>query len=140
MKRFVVFCAFVSLPALAVAQEREPAAADATLASLVSELSGNNPELASARREVDMRVSRIAPAGTPPDPTLSFGDMSGLARPPFFPSKSTPNAFRQAGASQEMPYPGKLGLRSRIAATDADAARWSLEGTRLQLIAELKTM
>lgn len=140
MKRFAVSCLLVAVPAVVVAQEREPTPADATLASLVSELSANNPELASARREVDMRVSRIVPAGTPPDPTFSFGYMSGLARPPFFPSSSTPNAFRQGGISQEIPYPGKLSLRSRIAATDADSARWSVEDTRLQLIAELKTM
>ena len=141
MKRFLSVVVFaMSLAAPVFAQQRDPSETEATLASLVAELGTSNPELAAARREVDMRVAGIAPAGAPPDPTLSVGYMSGLARPPFFPSSSTPNAFRQAGVSQEIPYPGKLGLRSRIAATDADAARWSLEGTRLQLIAELKTM
>ena len=141
MKRFLSVVVFaMSLAAPVFAQQRDPSETEATLASLVAELGTSNPELAAARREVDMRVAGIAPAGAPPDPTLSVGYMSGLARPPFFPSSSTPNAFRQAGISQEIPYPGKLGLRSRIAATDADAARWSLEGTRLQLIAELKTM
>ncbi|HZS59309.1 MAG TPA: TolC family protein [Gemmatimonadaceae bacterium] len=111
---------------------------DATLASLVAELGRNNPALAAARRDIDMRVARIAPAGAPPDPTLSFGYMGGLARPPFFPASSTPNAFRQVGASQEIPFPGKLSLRSRIATVDADASRWTLEDTRLQLTADLK--
>ena len=141
MKRFLsVFVCAAWFAGPVFAQQQESGATDATLASLVAALGASNPDLAAARREVDMRVSRIAPAGTPPDPTFSFGYMSGLARPPFFPSSSTPNAFRQGGLSQEIPYPGKLGLRSRIAATDADAARWSLEDTRLQLIAELKTM
>jgi outer membrane protein TolC len=117
---------------------RASADADATLASLVAELGRNNPELAAARRDIDMRVARIAPAGAPPDPTLSFGYMGGLRRPPFFPASSTPNAFRQVGASQEIPFPGKLSLRSRIAAVDADASRWTLEDTRLQLTADLK--
>lgn len=121
-----------------MAQQRGAAPTDATLASLVGELNANNPELAAARLEYDMRVARIAPAGTPPDPTLSIGYMSGFARPPFFPSSSTPNAFRRLGASQELPYPGKLALRSRIAAADAAAARWSSEDTRLLLIRELK--
>lgn len=141
MKRFLLVCVLAaSLPWPVLAQQREPAGTNGTLASLVAELSTNNPELAAARREVDMRVARIAPAGTPPDPTLSIGYMSGFARPPFFPSSSTPNAFRQVGASQEIPFPGKLSLRSRIAAADADASRWSVEDTRLQLTAELKTM
>ena len=141
MKRLLLVCVLAScFPAMALAQPRESAGKDATLASLVAELGTNNPMLAAARREVDMRVARIAPAGTPPDPTLSIGYMSGFARPPFFPSSSTPNAFRQVGASQEIAFPGKLSLRSRIAAADADASRWSVEDTRLQLTAELKTM
>lgn len=141
MKRFVILSALVvSATGVAGAQVREPAGADSTLASLVAELGTNSPEIAAARREVDMRSARIAPAGTPPDPTLSIGYMSGFARPPFFPSSATPNAFRQVGVSQEIPYPGKLSLRSRIAAIDADAARWSVEDTRLQLAAELKAM
>ena len=139
MKRFVILSALVvTATGVAGAQVREPAGANSTLASLVAELGTNSPEIAAARREVDMRSARIAPAGTPPDPTLSIGYMSGFARPPFFPSSATPNAFRQVGVSQEIPYPGKLSLRSRIAAIEADAARWSVEDTRLQLAAELK--
>jgi outer membrane protein, heavy metal efflux system len=139
MKRLLLVCVLAaSFPALASAQQRESAGADRTLASLVAELSRNNPELGAARRDIDMRVARIAPAGAPPDPTISVGFMGGFDRPPFFPSSNTPNAFRQVGASQEIPFPGKLSLRSRIAAADADASRWTLEGTRLQLTAELK--
>ena len=108
------------------------------LTSLVEELDRNNPELKAARREVDMRVARVAPAGAPPDPSLSFGYMSGLLRAPFFPSASAPGSFRQFGLSQEIPYPGKLGLQRRVAATEADAERWNAEDTGKQLIAELK--
>ena len=110
-----------------------------TLEALVGEMEQNNPALKAARREVDMRSARIAPAGAPPDPTLSVGYMGGLLRPPFFPSASTPDGFRQLGASQEIPYPGKLALRSRVAATEADAARWNTEDVRLRLISDLKT-
>ena len=124
---------------LVLANNQAGEAKSSTLEALVSELERNNPELKAARREVDMRSARIAPAGAPPDPSLSFGYMSGIVRPPFFPSASTPNAFRQFGASQEIPYPGKLALRSNVAATEADAARWDTEDVRLRLIAELKT-
>jgi outer membrane protein, heavy metal efflux system len=110
-----------------------------TLAALVAELERNNPEIKAARRDVDMRVARIAPAGAPPDPTLSFGYMGGLLRPPFFPSASADLSFRQFGLSQEIPYPGKLGLKTRVAATEADVERWDSETTRKRLIADLKT-
>lgn len=115
------------------------AAPASTLADLVRELEQNNPEIKAARREIDMRVARIAPAGAPPDPTFSFGYMGGLLRAPFLPSSSAPGSFRQFGLSQEIPYPGKLALSSRIAATEADAERWSYETTRRRLIAELKS-
>ncbi len=125
-------------PANDVAQTSADAVAPSPLAALVAELEQNNPEIKAARREVDMRVARIDPAGALPDPTLSVGYMSGLARPPFFPAASAPGSFRQFGASQEFPFPGKLRLRTRIAATEADAQRWDYETTRRGLIAELK--
>jgi outer membrane protein TolC len=121
------------------AQNRE-AAGTTTLGSLVAELDANNPELAAARREVDMRMARIAPEGAPPDPTVAVGYMGGFTRPPFFPSTSTPNGFRQVAISQELPYPGKLALRSRIASTEVDAARWDVENRRWLLVSDLKTM
>lgn len=108
-----------------------------TLADLVAALERRNPELQAARREVDMRVARILPAGALPDPMLSVGYMGGLLRP-FFPSAATPNAFQQVGVSQEFPYPGKLALKSRIAATEADWERWNYEVIRRRLVAELK--
>ena len=117
----------------------EPGSQPSTLAALVGEIDRNNPELKAARRDIDMRVARIAPAGAPPDPTLSVGYMGGLLRPPFFPSASAPGSFRQFGVSQEIPFPGKLGLKGRVAATEADAVRWDYETTRRRLVADLKT-
>lgn len=115
------------------------APAPSNLAALVEELDRNNPELKAARRDVDMRVARVAPAGAPPDPSLSVGYMSGLLRPPFFPSASTANSFRQVGLSQEIPFPGKLGLQRQIAATEAEAERWHAQDLRARLVADLKT-
>jgi outer membrane protein TolC len=114
------------------------APATSVLKTLVAELEQRNPELAAARRDVDARIAGIKPAGAPPDPTITAGYMSGFLRPPFFPSSSTPNAFRQFGVSQELPYPGKLSLRTNVAKTEADAARWNVEDVRLRLIADLK--
>ena len=108
------------------------------LAALVAELEASHPELEAAARDIEARASRVAPAGAPPDPVLSVGYMSGFLRPPFFPSDATPNAFRQVAVTQELPYPGTLGLRARVAATDVEAARWTAEQTRLRLVADLK--
>ncbi len=141
MNRFVIATFFVIAAApRGIAQEPPPPGSGQTLSSLVATLETANPDLKAARREIDMRVARIQPAGAPPDPTLSVGYMSGFLRPPFFPSSATPNGFRQIGVSQELPFPGKLALRSRIASTEADEARWDLESTRWRLISEVKQM
>lgn len=127
----------IAWAAPAAAQVVLPPAA-AGLAALVDELDRNNPELKAARRDVDMRVARVAPAGAPPDPSLSVGYMGGVLRPPFFPSGASASSFRQFGLSQELPYPGKLGLQRQIAAADAEAERWNAEDVRARLISELK--
>lgn len=137
------FISFVVLLAIAppgAAQiSVEPGTQSSTLAALVAEIDRNNPEIKAARREIDVRVARIRPAGAPPDPTVSIGYMGGLLRPPFLPSASAPGSFRQFGFAQEIPFPGKLGLKSRIAETEAEAVRWDYETTRRRLVADLKT-
>lgn len=126
-------------PAFDSATQTGPGSPDeaTALAALVAELERNNPELKAARRDIDMRVARIAPAGAPPDPTLSMGYVGDFLHP-FFPSSRMPDAFQQLGVSQEIPYPGKLALRTRVATTEADAERWNYEDRRRQLIADLK--
>jgi outer membrane protein TolC len=62
--------------------------------------------------------------------------MGGFSKPPSLEQIMTP--YRAITVSQGLPYPGKLTLRSKVAATEADAARWSYEDTRVRLIAELK--
>ncbi|MEO6235487.1 MAG: TolC family protein [Vicinamibacterales bacterium] len=143
MRRSLLVMVCVAGVASAVRAQERPDASPVTgltLASLVSALEADNPELGAARREIDMRVARISSAGAPPDPTVSVGYMSGFLRVPFFPSTATPSGFRQVGVSQEIPFPGKLALRSRIAGTEAEASRWDLEGRQRALVADLKSL
>lgn len=139
MQRFLLACAFAAASsATNLAHSQASATSQRTLASLIAELEANNPELAGARREVDKHVARVAAAGAPPDPTLAAGSMQGFTRPPFFPTTDTPDAFWRVWLSQDIPFPGKLSLRSQVARADADASRWSAEDIRLKLIADLK--
>lgn len=126
-----------------VAASREAVAGAGRLADLLAELERANPGLAARRRDVDMRVARIAPAGAPPDPVMTIGYMGGLGAltRPFFPSASAAGSYsyQEFAATQEVPYPGKLALRTQIAAAEADEARWDYEDVRVMLAAELKT-
>jgi cobalt-zinc-cadmium efflux system outer membrane protein len=118
---------------------RQAAGSVMTLQALVAELEQHNPELQGGRREIDVRLARVAPAGAPPEPTITAGFMSDPTSVPFVPSGSNPNAFRRLSVTQEIPFPGKLDLRSRVAATEVTAERWNTEATRRRLIADLKT-
>ncbi len=125
-------------PAQATGVSGSTQAQISTLRALVAELERNNPEIDAARRTVDMAVARIEPAGALPDPTLTVGYMGGFTRPPFVPSPSPPGGFQRFAATQDVPFPGKRGLRTRIASIGADAERWNYEATRRRLVAELK--
>ncbi len=140
MRTLCLAIVWLALVAPAMAQDAPSAGATPAsgLAQLMTALDQHNPELMGVRSQVDAALSRVAPAGAPPDPTFSAGYMSGFLRPPFFPSASTPNGFRQFGVSQEIPFPGKLRLRSHIATTEADAARWAFEDVRLRLRSQMK--
>jgi outer membrane protein TolC len=115
----------------------QPASTSA-LSALVTELDAHNPELEAARREIDERAARVAPAGALPDPTLGVGYMSGFLRPPFFPSAATPEGFRQVALTQTFPLPGTRALRTRAAESEVETARRSADATRARLVADLK--
>lgn len=133
--RVLLICALVAVPQIAAAQT---VAGGSSLASLIAELEKSNADLQVAKLEVDMRVARVAPAGALADPIVSASSMMGFTRPPFLPSSSTPDAFRQVGVSQEIPFPGKRALRTSIATIEVDAERWNYEDRRKALVADLK--
>lgn len=149
----VVLLGLVSMEGAASAQTPTPAApqraisvqADArvgaapgtSLQALVEDLLRSNPELQAGRREIDVRTARVPAAGAPPDPTITAGFMSGVTGVPFIPG-DTPNAYRQFSFSQEIPYPGKLALRSQVAAAEVGMERWTLDATQRRLVADLK--
>ncbi|MFL5574400.1 MAG: TolC family protein [Gemmatimonadaceae bacterium] len=100
-------------------------ARSSALDSLVSEALAANPEVRAARARVDAARARVAPAGTRPDPTL----MAGLINVPISqPSlRDDEMTMTMVGVGQQLPFPGKLGLRRRAAEREADAAAAGLE-------------
>jgi outer membrane protein, heavy metal efflux system len=114
-------------------------ATDSTLSALVKELERRNPDLQAAKREIDVRAARVAPAGALPDPVFFASTMTGFTRPPFLPSTDTPNGFNQFGIAQSIPIRGTRALRTTIASADVEAGRWDYDDQRLALVAELKS-
>jgi outer membrane protein TolC len=105
----------VSLPAAA-----QPLARVA-LPDLVAEALEKNPEIAAAQRRYDAARQRPAQERSLPDPMIAAGYNSSGRPWPGAGLGSEPTANIGFMVSQEVPYPGKLGLRAAMAARDADA-------------------
>jgi outer membrane protein TolC len=90
---------------------------DSLLARLTAEALAANPALAADQALARAAAARVRPAGALPDPMLSLGVMD-LTLPRF--------AFRESDftevdveLSQEFPWPGTLGARTRAARAEA---------------------
>ncbi|MDD5544836.1 MAG: TolC family protein [Acidobacteriia bacterium] len=108
-----------------------------SLEDLIAEALRNNPEIQAAERMVDARRAVSPQVRSLPDPTLSVGWMGNLV-PPFAVQTGDPSSSRTLSISQDIPYPGKLALQGRIADTEADAERWTVEQVKLAVISNLK--
>ena len=107
-----------------------------TLDELIREAGENNPSIKAAMQTVNAKKSLILPAETLPDPNFTFWHMGGL-----FPTRlmyGDPSSARTYGVEQEIPFPGKLGLKGKVASTEAEAEEWNHNLTHRQVITELK--
>ena len=100
------------------------------LDSLVSIALSASPTIAAAAARVEAASARIAPAGARPDPLLMAGVLNFPVSEPGFSDFMT---MKMIGISQSVPYPGKLGLRTRAATDDARAAQAQLAAARLDV-------
>jgi cobalt-zinc-cadmium efflux system outer membrane protein len=100
------------------------------LGTLVRETVENNPEIKAARHRWEAARAIVPQAGTLPDPVVSGGYMSRGAL------ASEPVAI--FGVTQEVPFPGKLGLREEQAKREAERMEADYAAVRLRVIAKLK--
>jgi cobalt-zinc-cadmium efflux system outer membrane protein len=107
------------------------------LEDLIAEALSNNPEIQAAERMVDSKRAVPPQQRSLPDPMISGGWMGNIV-PPFSIQTGDPSSARVLSLSQEIPFPGKLALRGRIADTAADAERWNYERTKWAVISNLK--
>jgi cobalt-zinc-cadmium efflux system outer membrane protein len=91
------------------------------LADLVAEAIEKNPEIAAAQKRSDAARQRPLQERSLPDPMISAGYNSSGRPWPGAGLGSEPTANLGFVVSQQVPYPGKLGLRASMAAREADA-------------------
>jgi outer membrane protein, heavy metal efflux system len=135
-------------PSMEVAAGAPPPAAPSTpaappevvaLNALVEEALARNPEIRAMARQFDMMRARVPQAKALPDPMLELGNISSLIPiPPLKGRSGDTSSERMVGVSQELPFPGKRGLRGRVAEAEAGAEQWNYEQTRFNVVAEVK--
>ena len=108
------------------------------LNELVEQALARNPEIKSMQRNFDMVRARIPQAKALPDPMLSYGYTGNWPIPPFDIQKGDPSSARTLSFTQELPFPGKLALKSKMATTNSEGEWWAYEQTRLNVVAEVK--
>jgi outer membrane protein TolC len=112
--------------------------ASVSLSELVEQALVQNPEIKAMQRNFDMMRARIPQAGALPEPMLSYGYTGNWPLPPFDIQKGDPSSARMLGFTQEIPFPGKLGLKAKMAAVSSESEWWAYEQMRLNVVAEVK--
>jgi outer membrane protein TolC len=103
------------------------------LPDLIQEALARNPELVAARKRWEAATNRIAQARSLDDPILSV-QLWNIPQP-FKATQADNTIF---GLSQNLPFPGKLGLKGEVASRSADMTEQAVRAKELELVARLK--
>src|ERR1700684_1851026 len=99
-----------------------PAASTPTpLSQLLAEARTNNPQISAADHGAQA-ARQVAPQVTTlPDPKFTYQQLSVGSPKPFAGYTNSDFAYIGIGASQELPYPGKLRLKGQVATREVEA-------------------
>src|SRR5215470_5916488 len=110
---------------------QEPSPSTATpLSQLLAEATTNNPQISSADHEAKAARQMAPQVTTLPDPKFTYQQLSVGSPKPFAGYTNSDFAYIGIGASQELPYRGKLRLRGQVADRDADTKEAEVGMTR----------
>lgn len=106
-----------------------------SLEALVQEAVENNPKLKATEKRWEATKAKIPQAGALMDPTLSFGIMNATTD---FDFGMEPMTQKQVGIMQQLPFPGKLGLKKKIAGYEAQMAQKEYENLKNIIVSQVK--
>jgi len=130
------FAATLCMPAPGRAADSDELGDPLKLEAVIAYARRHNPEIRAAGARATAAAARPSQAGALPDPMVDLAyhdesfDRLQLGATEF--------AYVKVGASQELPFPGKLGLKRQVATRDAEQVR--AEGHRIEaeVIARIK--
>lgn len=106
------------------------------LNDLVAEAVQNNPEVLAASEKVHAMSYTVSAASSWPDPMLSFGVLNLPADTWYF--NQEPMTGKQIRMAQQIPFPGKSGLKGEIAAANAEFFSHQQEELKLDIGGRVK--
>ena len=109
------------------------------VAELIKEAQKNNAQLIGAEHAWRSAGHVARQLTTLPDPQFTVQQFSVGSPTPFAGFTNSDFAYIGFGASQELPYPGKLRLKGQVADREADAQHAHLEELRAAVAQQVKT-
>jgi outer membrane protein TolC len=100
------------------------------LSQLLVEAEANNPQISAADHGARAARQMAPQLTTLPDPKFTYQQLSVGSPKPFAGYTNSDFAYIGVGASQELPYPGKLHARGAVAERDADTKQVEVEATK----------
>lgn len=93
------------------------------LAALIDEAKKNDPTILASKKAAEAATHVAPQVSTHPDPQFTLQQFSVGSPRPFAGYTNSNFAYIGIGASQQLPYPGKLKLRGEVANREADVAK-----------------
>jgi outer membrane protein, heavy metal efflux system len=133
--------AFLAVSCLAQEADaaRKHAPPTTPLSELLKEAEQNSPQIRAAQQGTQAAKEMPAQVSALPDPTFQLQQVNVGSPRPFAGYTNSDFAYIGLGASQDIPYPGKLKLKGEIAKRDADIAGSHADSVALGVLAEIKT-
>jgi cobalt-zinc-cadmium efflux system outer membrane protein len=116
-----------------------PTSPPTPLSQLLSEAETNNPQISAADHATRAARQMAPQVTTLPDPKFTYQQFSVGSPKPFAGYTNSDFAYIGIGASQELPYPGKLRLRGAVAERDADTTQAETEVTKTSIADAVKS-
>ena len=127
------------VPAPSQAEMAHASASATALPDLVKEAEQNNPEIAAALHGWQAATHVPKQASALPETELSVQQFAVGSPRPFAGFSNSDFAYIGFGASQEIPWAGKRGLRGKVAELEANSLREDSDSVRRRVIEALKT-
>jgi outer membrane protein TolC len=110
------------------------------LATLISEAQSNNTQLSAADHAWKAATHVAQQVTTPPDPQFTVQSYSVGSPKPFAGFSNSDFAYIGFGASQDIPYAGKLRLKGEVANRDADMQEAQADLLRTSITDQVKLL